>query len=218
MTQPHLDVAHEHRRIDGAIEATPREQTEIDIALAGLQVSIRTQIVAIAKGDITSKTMAQLQRFCASVGGALVGLEKPDALVRQRFRPGGIGIGYGGVMLNPNPGYDVDYASDSESLAPAPANETYGANTSRGLIESAAKIGMDLVTAQAKAQQAAKAPTITEMITAFAVAKNAKLPKATLKLMEKQIAEAAAASEPVTAVALLPQAIPVPPPKRSKRA
>ena len=202
MNQPHLDVDHEHERIDNALDGTPK-----DPALSGLQESVRAQIIAIVKGEINSKTMSQLQRFCASVGQALVTLEKPDALVRNRFQKAAypmIGMGMG------------DYYGDEDSLAPSPANETYGANTSRGLIESAAKIGKDLVTAQAEAQRAARAPSITEMITAFAVAKNAKLPKATLKLMEKQISDAAAASAAPTSVALLPQAIPVPPPNRKR--
>jgi hypothetical protein len=202
MNQPHLDVDHEHDRIDNALDGTPK-----DPALSGLQESVRAQIIAIVKGEINSKTMSQLQRFCASVGQALVTLERPDALVRNRFQKAAypmIGMGMG------------DYYGDEDSLAPSPANETYGANTSRGLIESAAKIGKDLVTAQAEAQRAARAPSITEMITAFAVAKNAKLPKATLKLMEKQISDAAAASAAPTSVALLPQAIPVPPPNRKR--
>jgi len=202
MNQPHLDVDHEHERIDNALDGTPK-----DPALSGLQESVRAQIIAIVKGEINSKTMSQLQRFCASVGQALVTLERPDALVRNRFQKAAypmIGMGMG------------DYYGDEDSLAPSPANETYGANTSRGLIESAAKIGKDLVTAQAEAQRAARAPSITEMITAFAVAKNAKLPKATLKLMEKQISDAAAASAAPTSVALLPQAIPVPPPNRKR--
>jgi hypothetical protein len=203
MNQAHLDVEHEHDRIDNALDGTPK-----DPALSGLQESVRAQIIAIVKGEISSKTMSQLQRFCASVGQALVTLEKPDALVRDRFQKSTYPMVGMGVM---------DYYDDGGSLAPSPASETYGANTSRGLIESAAKIGKDIVAAQAEAQRAAKAPTITEMITAFAVAKNAKLPKATLKLMEKQIADAAAASSAPTSVALLPQAIPVPPPKRSKR-
>jgi len=191
---PRLDVAHEHRRIDSAIDATPREQTDSDVALAGLQASIRMQIVAIAKGDISSKTMGQLQRFCASVGEALVTLEKPDALVRQRFRNGGIGV------MGLNSAYD--YMADNEALAPAPANETYGANTSRGIIESAAKIGKDMITAQMDAQRAAKAPTLTDMITSLALAKNAKLPKAVLKIMEKQISDMAAANAPAAPPAL----------------
>lgn len=211
MNQPTLDIDHEHERIDHALDGTPKDPSASDVALKQLQESIRGQIVAIAHGEITSKTMAQLQRFSASVGAALVTLEKPDALVRQRFNRGYPMLG--GLTTNYDP-YGGDYLGDDGSLAPAPVNETYGANTSRGLIESAAKIGKDLVTAQADAQRAARAPTLTEMITSLALAKNAKLPKTVLKVMEKQITDMATAS----AKALEPQTPPaLPAPKRSKR-
>lgn len=196
----HLDIEHEHERIDGAIDASPREPSESDAAMATLQESVRNQIIAIAKGEISSKTMATLQRFCASVGQALVTLERPDALVRQRFGRNP----YGAYMLGTADSM-MDYPEDT--LAASPATETYGANASRGLIESAAKIGKDIVTAQAEAQRAAKAPTITEMIASLALAKNAKLPKHILKVMEKQIEDAAAAATIAPAALALPAAI-----------
>lgn len=209
MNQPHLDIDHEHERIDGAIDATPKDPTESETAHRGLQESVRQQIVAISKGEISSKTLAQLQRFCAAIGAAMVTLENPDALVRDRFGRNpypmigqyGMGETYG------------DY-QDGGALAVAPASETYGANTSRGLIESAAKIGKELVTAQAEAQRAAKAPTLTDMITSLALAKNAKLPKTVLKLMEKQIVDLAAAN----AAPLAPPNPPaLPAPKKTRK-
>lgn len=196
--QPPLKVVTEGDRVAEALDASPGHSS-----LAVLQDAFRRQIVELVSGEITSKTMSQLQRFCASAGQALVCLEKPDALVRSRFRSGGV------IGSIPQLGsyYPEDYSED-DALAPAPAIETYGANASRGIIESAAKIGKDIVKAQAEAQAAARAPTLTEMVTSLAVAKNAKVAPDIISAMEEQIRLKAAERNP----AALPEAIPVAPP------
>lgn len=205
----HIDIAHEHERIENAIDGAPKAPTALDSALAQFQASTRAQIVALAEGPITSKSMAQLQRFCASVGAALVTLERPDQLVRDRFRPQ-----YGALTIGNYMASNEDELGAGEALAPAPAIETYGTNASRGLIESAAKIGKDIVNAQAEAQRAARAPSITDMVNALAAAKEAKVSKSVIKVMEQQIADAALAAAPAATALALP---PPKPKTRSKR-
>lgn len=169
-----------------ALSTTPNTA---EAARLGLQQAIKTQILAFCDQDVTAKTLDRLQRFCSSMGQAMLGLERPDALVRDRFGRGPtlspISLG-GGVNL---------YETEDESLAPAPGIETYGANASRSLIAEAAKIGKDIVEAQARAQAEARKPfppTMLELVHALVEAKKQKLPKSVLQMLETQIREASA--------------------------
>lgn len=179
------------RRIDDYFKygpAIPQAGTAIaavpdtsEVARRGLQQAVKAQILAFCDQEITAKNLDRLQRFCASMGQAMLGVERPDALVRDRFGK------RGNMMYMPNVGMSED---DYDTLAPAPAIETYGANASRGLIAEAAAIGKDLMVAQAKAQAEARKPnppSMTDLVYALAEAKKQKLPKKVLQALEKQI-------------------------------
>lgn len=169
------------------------------LARRGLQQAIRVQVLAFCDQEITAKTLARLQRFCASMGQAMLGIEQPEALVRDRFgrAPSVIGTGTIGVP-NGSGMYDAyggEY-SNNEVIAAAPQIETYGANASRSLIAEAAKIGKDIFEAQAKAQLEARKPfppTMIELVHALVEAKKEKLPKSVLQTLEQQIRESAMA-------------------------
>ncbi len=194
---PLHDTPHQ-RRIDdyragargipqtGAALATTPDTSEV--ARRGLQQAIKVQILAFCDQEITAKTLSRLQRFCASMGQAMVGLEKPDALVRDRFGKSGftpIGGGY-------YPSVDLNMDSDGDlTMAPSPGIETYGANASRSLIAEAAKIGKDIIEAQAAGQKASRrVSSLPELVASLVLAKKQKLGKAVISALEKQIADA----------------------------
>lgn len=171
--------------------------TASEVALKGLQASVREQLLAFCAEPITAKTLSRIQRFCSSMGQAMLGLEKPEALIRDRFGP----------VVGLNPGYNITDAGydlppiELPTLSPAPVNETYGANASRGLIAEAAKIGKDIIEAQAKAQAEARRPfppSMPELVHALVEAKKQKLPKAVLQALEKQITDLSAPAEEVS--------------------
>lgn len=182
------------RRIDDYFKygpATPLAGTALattpdtyEVARSGLQQAVKAQILAFCDQEITAKTLDRLQRFCASMGQAMIGIERPDALVRDRFGRRGIN-----AMYMPATSMSEDDEIGT-TLAPAPLIETYGANASRGLIAEAAAIGKDLMVAQAKAQAEARKPnppSMTDLVYALAEAKKQKLPKKVLQALEKQI-------------------------------
>jgi hypothetical protein len=178
----------------GAALATTPDTSAI--ARRGLQQAIRAQVLAFCDQEITAKTLDRLQRFCASMGQAMLGIEQPEALVRDRFgrapgHIGTIGVPGGSGMYD---AYGGEY-SNNEVIAAAPQIETYGANASRSLIAEAAAIGKDIVTAQAKAHAEARKPlppTMIELVHALVEAKKQRLPRSVLQTLEQQISEASA--------------------------
>jgi hypothetical protein len=163
---------------DAAIDASPSTPSAADSALAALRSAIRQQILVLASQEITPHSLDRLQRFCASSGTALIGLENPHALVRQRFGIGGP-LGVGGSMTN-----DFLLPSDAP-LAGAPAEETYGANATRGLVESMS----------AAAERVRRAVTVPQLVESLANAKRAKLPRTMIKQLERKLEEMLAVSQ-----------------------
>lgn len=187
-----------HRQRVGEFEtngpATPgtgieKVESASDIALRGLQEAVRRQLIAFCDEPISAKSLSRLQRFCSHMGQAMIGLEKPDQLVRDRFGKNGV---YAPLSFPPLMSYGEDEVGDTgAALAPAPGVETYGANASRGLIAEATKIGKEMIQAQVDGQKAARRiSTLPELVASLVLAKKQKLGKAVIKALEKQIADA----------------------------
>ncbi len=208
-----FDISAEHRRIAAAIPADGHNKpklTPVQIAHEGFRAAVRAQILAFCEGDINSKTLGHLQRFCASAGQAMVPMEAPDQLVRSRF-------GATNQSVFQNPGVDLSYSPDDGlTLQSAPFDETYATNTSRGIIESAMKIGKEFIQAQADVRTKPVPPTMIELISSLSIAKTMNAPKSVIKSLEKQLE--AAASEPVSGLAGAIPALPARKPSRRKRA
>lgn len=170
---------------DAAIDASPSTPSAADSALAALRSAIRQQILVLASQEITPHSLDRLQRFCASSGTALIGLENPHALVRQRFGIGGP-LGVGGSMTN-----DFLLPSDAP-LAGAPAEETYGANATRGLVESMSAAAAKVTEAQERVRRAV---TVPQLVESLANAKRAKLPRTMIKQLERKLEEMLAVSQ-----------------------
>jgi hypothetical protein len=191
LSAPHQRRVEDYRKMAAATGntalATAPDASEV--ARRGLQQAIRVQILAFCDQDITAKTLSRLQRFCASMGQAMVGLEKPDALVRDRFGKSGFTPIGGGYNI---PSVDLNMDDDGDlTMAPSPGIETYGANASRSLIAEAAKIGKDIIEAQAAGQKASRrVSSLPELVASLVLAKKQKLGKAVISALEKQIADA----------------------------
>jgi hypothetical protein len=173
------EVASEQRRMVNAMNASGSH----DDALRELRESIRKQIVLLCEQEISAKSLGRLQRFCSAMGTALLALEKPEHLVRDRF-------GSSPVLDGDSSDPDT-YAS--APLAKAPPDETYGANMSRSLIAEAAKLGKEIVEAQVAGQAAnRKLSSLPELVTSLVLAKRQRLGKSVISAIEKQIEEASA--------------------------
>lgn len=185
---------HRRRVADFAAHGAARPASEM--ALHGLKESIRSQLLALCNEEMTAKNLGRIQRFCSSMGLAMIALEKPEHLVRDRFGSGGGVTAYNPISLGPIQLQDYTADADPEASAPlatAPAAETYGTNASRSLIAEAAKLGKEIVNAQIAGQEAArKASSLPELVTALVLAKKQRLGKGVIDAIERQIAEASA--------------------------
>lgn len=191
--EPHVARIEGYRRSGPASLATVPDAT--DTARLGLQAAVKAQLLAMCEGELNAKTLDRIQRFCASMGQAMIGLEKPDMLVRDRFGRNGLGLNtLPGVTFPSYVGYGED--SDTASLAPSPGVETYGANASRGLIAEATRIGKDLIEAQIEGQKATRRlSTLPELVASLVLAKKQKLGKTVIDALEKQISDASKSDE-----------------------
>lgn len=188
LTDP-AEVASEQKRVAMAIDASA-----LDVALRDLRLAVRKQLLALCNEEMTAKNLGRIQRFCSSTALAMIALEKPEHLVRDRFGSNIVGAypSLSPIQLQLPSDYSADAdPNTSEPLAPAPAAETYGANASRSLIAEAAKLGRDIVEAQMEGQKAArKVATLPELVASLVLAKKQKLGRGVISALEKQIADA----------------------------